>query len=94
MTNAMPSIDFINQAAVKDDRWWFLAAVIVGGMSAGWSIRYLVKRNEETVAGRLSDYKEMIRERDQVIEAQVKSNNELRDAVRDLADAVRELKLA
>ena len=42
--------------------------------------------------GRLDDLKEMIRERDQIIERQVESNNELRDAVKELASAVRDLK--
>lgn len=85
-------VELISKAAAQDDRWWFLAMVIAGGLSATWAVRYLVKRNEETVQGRLSDLKEMIRERDQIIERQVESNNELRDAVKELASAVRELK--
>lgn len=88
----MPTLDFINQAAVKDDRWWFLACVIAGGSFSVWALRYLVRRNEEASNGRLADLKEMIRERDQIIEQQVQTNEQLRDALKDLAAAVRELK--
>lgn len=95
----MPTLDFINQAAVKDDRWWFLACVIAGGSFSVWALRYLVRRNEEASNGRLADLKEMIRERDQIIEQQMQANErqaqtneQLRDALKDLAAAVRELK--
>lgn len=88
----MPTIDFINQAAVKDDRWWFLACVIAGGAFSVWALRYLVRRNEEVNNARFADLKEMIRERDQIIEQQVQTNEQLRDALKDLAAAVRELK--
>ena len=91
-TNIMPSLEVISHAASQDDRWWFLACVIAGGTFSVWALRYLTRRNEEIANARFSDLKEMIRERDQIIERQVQSNEDLRDALKDLAAAVRELK--
>lgn len=104
MTNSMPSFEFINQAASQNDRWWFLALVIVGASSAAYALRYVVIRLEAANAARIEELKGQAREADQfserlgqiiernttAITQQVASNQGVSESIKDL---IREVEL-
>lgn len=98
MSNDMPSFDFINQAAVQNDRWWFLALVIVGASSAAYALRYVVVRLEAANSARIDELKGQAREADQLserlgqiierntaaLQQSSQSNNGLAESIKDL----------
>lgn len=102
MTNAMPSIESFTQAATQNDRWWFLAAIVVGALSAGYAVRYLVAKLEAANDARIEELKGKAREGDQLAERlgqiierntaalqrQVESSEAVSEAIKDLCREV------
>ncbi len=56
MTNMNPVelIKSVDHAAAMNDRWLFIASLVVVGMFGGWVVRYFVKQHEQL----LKDHKE------------------------------------
>ena len=47
MTNHMEILDLANQAAVKNDRWMFIATLLCFGLAVFWAFRWLVAKHEK-----------------------------------------------
>ena len=84
MTNSMQDLSLVNHLADKSDRYLFIFALVFGGACFLYAIRRLFLRVEEANSERITDFKELIAQRDKVIERNTESQNHLATVIEGL----------
>ena len=81
MTNMTPIADHLS---VQSDRYLFILALVVGGLSVWRSIKYLVEKLDQIQNERQNDLKMIISEQREVIENNTQAFIQLSDSIAEL----------